>query len=48
MLPLENVIQRHGINICSYADDMQLYIAMSPDDSEPIDTRFNCILDIKS
>jgi len=47
MLPLENVIRRHGINVHRYADDTQLYIAMYPDDSGPIDALFNCILDIK-
>ena len=48
MLPLGDVIRRHGINFHSYADDTQLYIAMSPDDMEPIDCLLNCILDIKS
>lgn len=48
MLPLGDVIRRHGINFHSYADDTQLYIAVSPDDTGPIDALFNCILDIKS
>ncbi|KAJ0062165.1 hypothetical protein NL108_017132 [Boleophthalmus pectinirostris] len=48
MLPLGQVIRRHGVNFHSYADDTQLYIAVSPDDLSPIDTLFNCILDIKS
>ena len=48
MLPLGNVIRRHGINFHSYADDTQLYIAVSPEDTGPIDSLFNCILDIKS
>ena len=48
MLPLGNVIRGHGISFHSYGDDTQLYIAMSPDDPGPIDTLFNCILDIKS
>ncbi len=47
MLPLRSVIRRHGINFHSYADDTQLYITMSPDDSGPVDAIFNCILDIK-
>ena len=32
----------------SYADDTQLYIVVSPDDTGPLDAPFNCILDIKS
>uniref|UniRef100_A0A671TXF6 Reverse transcriptase domain-containing protein n=1 Tax=Sparus aurata TaxID=8175 RepID=A0A671TXF6_SPAAU len=48
MLPLGDVIRRHGINFQSYADDTQLYIAVSPDDMGPIDSLLNCILDIES
>ena len=48
MLPLGDVIRRHGISFHSYADETQLYIAVSPDDTGPIDTLLNCILDIKS
>ena len=43
MLPLGDVISFHN-----YADDTQLYIAVSPDDTGPLDALFNCILDIKS
>ena len=48
MLPLGDVIRRHGINFHGYADDTQLYIAMSPDDTGPFDSLLNCILDLKS
>ena len=48
MLPLGSVIRRHGISFHSYADDTQLYVAVSPDDTGPIDSLFNCILDIKA
>ncbi|KAF7656762.1 hypothetical protein LDENG_00036470, partial [Lucifuga dentata] len=48
MLPLGSVIRRHGISFHSYADDTQLYVALSPDDNEPIDSLFNCILDNNS
>uniref|UniRef100_A0A3P9LR34 Reverse transcriptase domain-containing protein n=2 Tax=Oryzias latipes TaxID=8090 RepID=A0A3P9LR34_ORYLA len=47
MLPLGDVIRRHGVDFHSYADDTQLYIAVSPDDLEPVNTLLNCILDIK-
>uniref|UniRef100_A0A3P9M6K8 Reverse transcriptase domain-containing protein n=1 Tax=Oryzias latipes TaxID=8090 RepID=A0A3P9M6K8_ORYLA len=47
MLPLGNVIRSHNISFHSYADDTQLYIAMSPDDTRPIEALFNCILDVK-
>ena len=32
----------------TWLDDTQLYIAVSPDDTGPLDALFNCILDIKS
>uniref|UniRef100_H2MGD2 VWFA domain-containing protein n=1 Tax=Oryzias latipes TaxID=8090 RepID=H2MGD2_ORYLA len=47
MLPLGNVIRSHNISFHSYADDTQLYIAMSPDDTKPIEALFKCILDVK-
>uniref|UniRef100_A0A674N4B1 Reverse transcriptase domain-containing protein n=1 Tax=Takifugu rubripes TaxID=31033 RepID=A0A674N4B1_TAKRU len=48
MLPLGDVIRSHGISFHSYADDTQLYIAVAPDDTGPVDALFNCILDIQS
>uniref|UniRef100_A0A3Q2V4T4 Reverse transcriptase domain-containing protein n=1 Tax=Haplochromis burtoni TaxID=8153 RepID=A0A3Q2V4T4_HAPBU len=48
MLLLGSVIRRHGVNFHSYADDTQLYISVSPDDTRPMDALFNCILDIRS
>ncbi len=47
MLQLGNVISRHSIHFQSYADEIQFYTAMSPDDSGPTDALFNCILYIK-
>ena len=41
-------IRRHSINSHSYTDDTQLHIAVSPDDTGPIDSLLNCILDMKS
>jgi len=48
LLALGDVIRRHGVGFHSYADDTQLYIAVSPDDLEPVNVLLNCILDIKS
>ena len=48
MLPLGDVIRRHNIRFHSYADDTQLYIAVSPEDTGQIDALFHCIIDIKS
>ena len=46
-VPLGNFIRRHDTNFHSYADDTQLYIAVSPDDTCFIDALLNCIFDIK-
>lgn len=46
--PTRDAIRRHGIDFPSYADDMQLYTAMSPDDTQPIDDFLNCILHTNS
>lgn len=46
MLPLGDFIRRHGVHFHSYADNTQPYIAVSPDDTGPINALFNCILDL--
>jgi len=47
MLPLGHIIMRHNISFHSYADDAQLCVAVSPDDTaEQIDSLANCIQDI--
>ena len=38
----------NGIDFHSYADDTQLYIAVSPDDLQPVNVLLKCNLDIKS
>ncbi|KAK0133338.1 RNA-directed DNA polymerase from mobile element jockey [Merluccius polli] len=43
MLPLGNIIREHGISFHSYADDTQLYISLSPNDTSPIDKLFQSI-----
>lgn len=46
MLPLSSVIRRHSISFDSYADDTQLYVAVSPDDTGATGSLLNCILGI--
>lgn len=46
MLPLGCVIRRHSISFHSYADDTQLYVSLSPDDTSQLDSLFNCLLDL--
>lgn len=48
VLPPGDIIRRHGVNFHSFADDTQLYIVVSPEDTSPLDKLNNCILDIKS
>ncbi len=43
-----SVIRRHGISFHSYADDTQLYVAVSPDDTGPIISLFNFFLNIEA
>ena len=43
MLPLGLIMQKHKIAYHNYADDTQLYIALSSDDYAPIDSLCQCI-----
>ena len=47
MLPLEQIIRRHGINFHCYADDNQLYLSVKPDEVTQLSKMEACLLYIK-
>ena len=47
MLPLGNIIRKHGINFHCYADDTQLYVSSRPDDNNKLSKLTECVKDIK-
>ncbi len=48
MLPLSQIIRKNQIAYHNYADDTQIYLALSPNDSSPIDSLCQCIDEINS
>ncbi len=48
MLPLGNIIRKHGVSFHCYADDTQLYIYLRPGETHQIETLMECIVDIQS
>ncbi len=48
MLPLSQIMIKHQIAYHSYADDTQIYLALSPNDNSPIDSLWQCIDQINS
>ncbi len=48
MLPLGNIIRKHGVSIHCYADDTQLYISSRPGETHQIEKFMECIVDIKN
>ncbi len=48
MLPLGNIIRKHGVSFHCYADDTQLYNSSRPGDTHQIEKLMECIVDIKN
>ncbi len=48
MLPLSQIMRKNQIAYQSYADDTQIYLALSPNDYSPIDSLCQCIDEINS
>ncbi|NKE20344.1 reverse transcriptase domain-containing protein, partial [Neoroseomonas oryzicola] len=48
MLPLGDIIRKHGVSFHCYADDTQLYISASPDETYHFTKLSECIADIKN
>lgn len=43
-----NIIKKHHINFCCYADDTQLYLSIHPDDTTDAPKLQECLKDIKN
>jgi len=48
MLPLGDIIRKHGISFHSYADDTQLYISSKPNETYQFTKLTECIADMKN
>ena len=48
MLPLGNIIRKHGISFHCYADDTQLYLPVKPNNLTELSRLSDCLTDIKS
>ncbi len=48
MLPLSQIMRKNQIAYHCYADDTQIYLALSPNDYSPIDSLCQCIDEINS
>ncbi len=48
MLPLSQIMRKNQIAYHSYADDTQIYLALSPNDYSSIDSLCQCIDEINS
>ncbi len=47
MLPLGNIIRKHGVSFHCYADNTQLNISSQPSETHQIEKLMECIVDIK-
>ncbi len=47
MLPLGNIIRKHGDSFHCYADDTLLYISSLPGETHQTETLMECIVNIK-
>ncbi|KAI2645870.1 3-oxoacyl-[acyl-carrier-protein] synthase 3 protein 1 [Labeo rohita] len=47
MLPLGNIIKKHGISFHCYADDTQLYISTRPDETSKLLKLTECVKTVK-
>ncbi len=48
MLPMGNIIRKHGVGFHCYADDTQLYISSRPGETHKIEKLMECIVNIKN
>ncbi len=48
MLPMRDIIRKHGVSFHCYADDTQLYISSQPDETHQFAKLTECIVDIKT
>ncbi len=48
MLPLGNIIRKHGVSFHCYADDTQQNISSRPGETHQIEKLMECIVDIKT
>ncbi len=48
MLPLGDIIRKHGVSFHCYADVTQLYMSSRPGEIHQIEKLMECIVDIKT